>query len=240
MADRVLATTEPRPLSQGGTGASALRVLTPASRKARRFPWWSLVAIVLAPLIAIAAQWVDFAPLDIAHAATWVAALLSGIVLAMWVEDRIYGAMLGRHAVLRVLVGLLVPTLGLVLLLPVSMLIGVLVAGVGDRAVTLTSLFVMTTWFCSAGLGSLIVVVIDGVISAILQDFRSRVQVAVLGLLTLTSGFAVGIYGAAGMLADKVRTMRVSENGARKPTLPMTGSPRPGLKAMAAAVSVMP
>lgn len=57
----------------------------------------------------------------------------------------------------------------------------------------------------SAAVGTAVMVLIDVVISALIPDFRSRVQVAVLALLTLTASCAVGAYWLARWVGTRLQ-----------------------------------
>lgn len=189
----------------------ALRFLTPAARAKRAFPGWSILLAVVSTLVSILDHWIPFEPLTYAHMGMRLVAVVGAIAVAMWLEDRLYAWMLGRHIALRVAAGLVTPVLGAVIFLPTALVLGILGSLLGDQGTVVSLLFVMTWWFCSASVGSLLVVFIDGVVSAVLHDFRSRVQLAVLGLLSLMSALAVGIYGVGRAIAEKLRTMTVSD-----------------------------
>lgn len=178
------------------------RTLTPVPRAKRPFPWWSPALTALAAVVAILHHWVPFAPLGHAHTATAILGAIGAVAAAIWAEDRMYGWMLRRHIALRVIVAFLTPIAGFIAFVPLAFVLGLLGSIAGDQGTTVLLSFVAMLWFCSASVGSLLVVVIDGVIGPLLHDFGSRVRLAVLGLLTLTAALAISVYGLGRAIAD--------------------------------------
>lgn len=187
------------------------RLLTPSARAKARFPRWTLPILVAAPIVSVVDGWVGFTPLDYLHEVLRIFAFVAGIAFVMWLEERVYGWMLGRHGSIRVLGAVAVPAAAVVVLFPVSVVLGSLGGWVGDQGTAGLLTFTMMAWLVSASLGTLLVVLVDTVVSMLVHDFRSRVQLAVLGLLTMASGLAVAVYGVGRGLADRLRTMQSSE-----------------------------
>ena len=191
----------PHPAPLGIRDPPAL--LTPAARRAREFPRWALIAVGAGWFLCLLSQWVDWTLLEIAYAFGLLASLVATIVVATWAEDRLYTALVGRHGMLRLLVGGGTPLVGLIVVLPAAAVIGGLFEKVGGDTVAVC-LILGALWFCSASVGSLVIVVIDVIISALVGGFRARVQWAVMGLLGLTTGVAVSVYAVARFLASRL------------------------------------
>lgn len=178
-------------------------LLTPAVRKTRAFPRWTLIALAAGWVLGLLSHWIEWALLDVAYALGIVASLAAIIVVAIWLEDRLHTALMGRHGVLRVLVGIITPLFAVIVLLPVAALVGNWFDRLGGDTVAVC-LILGALWFCSASLGTLVIVTIDVVISALAQSFRARVQWAVMGLLGLTTGCALGVYGLARLAVSQL------------------------------------
>ncbi|MDQ3264104.1 MAG: hypothetical protein M3Y59_10640 [Myxococcota bacterium] len=180
--------------------------LTPAQRPTRQLPWGPLGGLIAAGVgVVITASSMAgelTIPLRWACAAIAVA---SGCVLASWVEERVYVAAAGRHPVLRVLFGLLVPAVAAAVALLGAGPVRSALSRVGDPYVGALFVFASFGWMASAALGSLIVILLDLVISFLVRDLRSRITLAVLGLVTLVSGFTVGLERAVPVLAADVQ-----------------------------------
>jgi len=67
------------------------------------------------------------------------------------------------------------------------------------------ALMLASFWLASAAVGSLIIVLLDVLISSLIPDFRSRVQVAILALVTVAAGASVGVYAAGQTIAEALR-----------------------------------
>lgn len=122
----------------------------------------------------------------------------------MWAEDWLYTVLVGRNGLLRLLAGVVVPIAGVAVLLPLVAVSGGVFERVGGDTAAVC-LVLGALWFSSAAVGSLVIVAIDVVISALVTGFRARVQWAVMGLLGLTTGFAVSVYGVARFFATRLR-----------------------------------
>lgn len=179
------------------------KLLTPTARKPRRFPRWAPVAVGVGWVLGALSHWLDWTLIDLAYALGLVASLIATIVMAAWAEDWLYTALVGRHGLLRLLAGAGIPLLGLVVMLPLGAIIGGVLEKVGGDTVAVC-LILGALWFCSASVGSLVIVVIDVVVSALVKGFRARVQWAVMGLLGLTTGSAVFVYAVARQLASRL------------------------------------
>lgn len=181
----------------------APRILTPAARVHPRFPRWLAIALGVAVLLSLLTN----AP--IIQVPAKLTAIMVGVTLGMWLEERIWTTMVGRHGLLRILVGIATPLLSLVVVLPLSFVLGALAAKLGDEGTLMAALACGTLWIVSASLGSFVVVLLDVVISAVVKGFRSRVQLAVLGLMAMVSSAAVAAYAVGRYLAWVVSTIDI-------------------------------
>ncbi len=183
-------------MKPGGT-----RVLTPSGSNLRPFP--KHFAMLLAGCVAVSVPaWPGPGIVGFIDAIAKIGAVLAGCALASWAEQRLYQGLLGTGRVKRILFTLFVPLLCLVVLLPLSLVGGLLAQLVARDDGTFASAAVMGSfWMASAAGGTAVMVVIDVVISALIPDFRSRVQVAVLSLTTIAVGFALAVYFGATALA---------------------------------------
>ncbi len=185
--------------------ASKSHVLTPRMRPTRPIPRFALIVLVASVLASVVGGALDLSVFDVLHALGIVGAIVAGIVLAMWLEERVFTALVGRHTALRVVVGISLPGTALVLGFLASLLAAWVGDLIGDDGALVSASLVAMMWIVSASLGSLSVVALDVIISALVPSFRSRVQLAVLGLLSVTSGIAVAIYAAGIYLARAAR-----------------------------------
>ncbi len=91
------------------------RMLTPAARKARRFPVVAGAVLAAAETMSIGAHWVGGQIGIAAEVVCKVIAVLACCGLASWLEDRIYSAMVGKTRFKRVAVSLLLPMAAVVI-----------------------------------------------------------------------------------------------------------------------------
>ena len=69
-------------------------------------------------------------------------------------------------------------------------LLGVPLRSIGDGGTTLVAIVCGSLWLLSASMGSTLVLVIDRVIRPLFQDFKSRMNAAMLALVGLTAMLA--------------------------------------------------
>jgi len=181
----------------------ALQVLTPSVRAALPFPR------------AAALTWAAAVVLSIANPAGWggvtevlegllkFAAAVCALVVAAWSEERVFIALTGRPGALRVLVAVVLPLVFLGSAPLLGVLLGVTFGWLGDDGTVGLSVVLATLWAASAATGSLVVVLIDVVVSALVQSFRGRIQLAVLILVGLASAAA----GATVLLANSLQSL---------------------------------
>ncbi len=161
-----------------------MRVLTPAARPVSTLPRFVPVAFVAALVLLSSAHWIDaLEPLgDVATAIAVVAAAVGAARL----EERLFFAIAaGTGTALRIVLHLVAGVVGFV----GATLIGVVLSALPD-ALGFSERWIFVglmagLWFSGAVVGSLPILVIDLLISAIVPGFRRRVQLAVLSLLTL-------------------------------------------------------
>lgn len=196
-------------MTENATGREPT-VLTPSARERRRFPKWAVIALGGGILFSIIGNLLDTTLFDLFQTGGIVAAGVSGLVLAMWAEDWVYTTLIGRHLGLRILFGLLLP-LGAIPVGFASVTVAAIIGDVvGETGALALALSVAMGWIVLASLGSLSVVVLDGIISAVVTSFRFRVQLAVLGLLALTSGLAVVVFAGGHLLTAWLGTLDLS------------------------------
>ena len=177
-----------------------VRTLAPTRIRVLKFP--RLAAQVLLGAMAVGA----LAPSsrgEVGHP-FWIAALLVGILaccaIGAWAEQRVYRALVGANGLVRLGLTLMTPV-AFLFLWAVMLVAGALVS-VFDDGVLLIGVVVGGFWFLSASLGTIVIVGLDILISALILDFRSRIQMAVLGFLAVALGASwtviqVGLAGAA-------------------------------------------
>ena len=185
-------------------------VLTPTVRKSRAFPKWAAIAVGVGWGLGILNHWIDWTLFEVAYGFGLVAALVATIVIAVWAEDWLYTVLVGRSGLLRLLAGLVVPIAGVAVILPLAAVSGGVFERVGGDTAAVC-LVLGALWFSSAAVGSLVIVMIDVAISALVKGFRARVQWAVMGLLGLTTGFAVSVYGVTRFFASRLRDVDPSQ-----------------------------
>jgi len=179
----------------------APRLLTPTSSRLRPFPKRTAIALALCMLASLPASPSGAMALQVLDGVVKVGATLAICALATWAEQRLYKGLLGTGRVSRVLLTLFVPLL-IAGLTPFLAIVASLVAIVGDDGTLGIAVLLGGAWMASAAAGTAIMVMIDVVVSAMIPDFRSRIQAAVLALLTMVVVLALGMYAGARWLAS--------------------------------------
>jgi len=177
------------------------RLLTPSGSVKRRFP--KPAAITLPVGLGLAMIGSVWPGMHLRALGTTIAAL-SVCSMATWLEQRVYDKLLGKTRLKRIVLSLLLPVGALVLGAPLGALVGALGLLVRDHGVFSISLVVGACWLACAAVGSILIVLIDVGVSAIIPDFRSRVQAAVLSLMTVGVLAAVGIYSLAELTRERL------------------------------------
>ncbi|MEM1032270.1 MAG: adenylate/guanylate cyclase domain-containing protein [Myxococcota bacterium] len=121
--------------------------------------------------------------------------MAAAIVVMAWVERATYRALQARPALARLLLSAALPGAGFVACLAPAIAF-VFLVGEARGTPLLVAGIVSAIWFASASTGSLVVVAIDTVVRAAVDDFRRRVQLAVLLLCTAAAAVGIAVYGA--------------------------------------------
>jgi len=171
---------------------TALTVLTPAARVPRRLPrialWLWLAAIALS-IPNPASRGGLFGSLD---GLCKLVAVLAACGLGAWVEDRVFTYLVGRNSAVRVVAALVSPLALLAAGVVLGMVLGLL-GVVGDDGTAALSAVMGGFWAASAATGTLVVVLIDVTVSALVQSLRGRIQLAVLSLVAIASAAVAGL-----------------------------------------------
>jgi class 3 adenylate cyclase len=192
-----------------------VNLITPAVRERRPLPKIPLVVIGAMVLVAVINPRHASGFAGSLDAVIKLVAILAGASLGSWLEDRIYGAFIGRPGWLRLLVALALPPLALIGGPLLAALFGMIAQAVGDDGTLLLALLFGALWLASAAVGTAIVVLVDVAISAVVPDFRSRVQLAVLSLIALAGGGAFAVAAAAQEAGRRVQALRPDQIGDR-------------------------
>ena len=192
-AEQPLATAKPSAIAL----SAPPRLLTPSGSVRRPFPKPAAFALPVGLGLGMVGARLAGTPAIVIRGPASIAAVLAVCSMATWLEQRIYDRLLGKSRFKRIVWSLLVPIAALVL----GPLVGALVGSLGlllrDGGLFMGSLILGSFWLASAAVGSIVIVLIDVGVSAVIQDFRSRVQAAVLSLTTIGILLAVGIYALA-------------------------------------------
>ncbi|MCE7888608.1 MAG: adenylate/guanylate cyclase domain-containing protein [Sorangiineae bacterium PRO1] len=182
-------------------------VLTPAARERRRMPrlalWVWLGAIAVSIPNPKSSGTID--------GLCKLAAIIAACGLAAWLEERLFTRFVGRSAVWRVSVALLAPLLFLGCAPLFGVLLGLL-SFVGDDGTTGLSATLACLWAASAATGTLVVVLIDVVVSALVQSLRGRIQLAVLSLVGVAAAGAAGLALVVGNTGEAIRFLSQRTN----------------------------
>lgn len=160
-----------------------MRVLTPAARPKRPLPRFIPYALVATLIAEAVAHWVDaLSPLA---SLAKIAMAVAVCVLASGFEERLYFWLAPRAPLVRVLGQLVIGVAGMAGALTAGIVLSQLPDALGftDWLAGAGMLFML--WWGGAVTGSLPVLLIDVVVSALVPGFRRRVQLAILSLLGL-------------------------------------------------------
>ncbi|MCA9625273.1 MAG: adenylate/guanylate cyclase domain-containing protein, partial [Myxococcales bacterium] len=156
------------------------RLLTPASAARRPWPRAALLVLVVALLFGVVTGRGGYETLNLVGR---VVAAVAGCAVGAWLEQRLFQRLLGSHPILRLLATLAAPILFLALVLPLFVLVTVPFAMLGDRGAGPNAAVLAGFWAAFMAFGTATMVFIDVVVSLLVRDFRSRVQLAVISLL---------------------------------------------------------
>ena len=178
------------------TRSRPTRLLRPSSSRLRPFPKRTALALGVAWLLSVPGSPGGGEVLQALDAIAKIGASLALCALATWAEQRLYKGLLGAKRLTRLLLTLFVPFL-LTVLTPLAAMVAGLAAIAGDDGTLAMAVLLGGAWMASAAAGTTIMVGIDVAISALIDDFRSRIQAAVLILLLLVAGLALGVFAGA-------------------------------------------
>jgi class 3 adenylate cyclase len=133
-------------------------------------------------------------PSAIAQGMLKIVAVLAGCSLATTVEDLLFQRLRRSHRLARLLVQFTLAPVALSLTVAGAMTVGVSLRDLGDSGTMLLVLVSAGVWLASASFGSLVVLILDGVVARITSTLRVRLNLTVLSLLVMAAGLA---YGAA-------------------------------------------
>ena len=182
-----------------------VRTLTPTRVRVVKFPRLSAMALLVAMGIGVVAHPIggEFGRF------LWLAAAAVGVLaccdIATWAEQRIYRGLVGWTWIIRVTLTLLTPV-AFIVVWPFLLMAGG-VAGIFDDGLLLAGTLFGGMWFISASLGTIVIVSLDILISALILDFRSRIQTAALGLMAVALGATWSVFLLGSMAEDRVREL---------------------------------
>jgi hypothetical protein len=182
---------QPRELPKLPEG-DAVRTLTPTGSRLSPLPKKTALALLAAVLAGIPLSPGGSSASRLAFVVAMIVAAVALTRLAVWAEQRLYRGLAGARPATRLWLSVFVPVAGLALL-PLGLVVSAF-AAVVDDGVLLAATFFAGLWFVSAACGTLVVALLDVVVSALTPDFRARIQAAVLGLLAVFFAFGAGVY----------------------------------------------
>lgn len=190
--------------------APNVRTLTPTGSRLRKFPQLAGFVLLVAMGIGVPA-----APSggDLGKV-FWVLSLivgaLAGCAIATWAEQRMYRGLVGVSGLKRLALTVFTPMVFTVVW-PLLLMVGGF-ALILDDGVLLGGIFFGGAWFLSASMGTIVIVGLDVLISALIPDFRSRIQAAVLGLLVVAVGVTFAVYRIGLAAGEELRRQAMEGN----------------------------
>ncbi|MBI1947835.1 MAG: HAMP domain-containing protein [Deltaproteobacteria bacterium] len=160
-----------------------MRVLTPAARPKRPLPRFIAIALVATLVTEAAAHWVT--ALEPLAGLAGVAMVIAVCLAAARLEERLFFWLAPRPSMVRVLGQLMIGAAGVAAALAVGLVLSFLPDALGFTDWLIGAGAAFALWWGGAVTGSLPVLLIDVVVSALVPGFRRRVQLAVLSLLGL-------------------------------------------------------
>ena len=187
------------------------RWFTPAESARRPLPRRTLMVLGAAVLVSIPTSPESIALSELLWSVSMLVSLFAACSLANWLEQRVYTRLLAVGSLPRVIISSLLPLAGLFGGTLAIVLLAVIGSVLGDNGVMAVSALLAMLWFTSSAFGSLIIVMLDVAISAIVSDFRSRIQLAIFSLLSMSTLFILGIYVAGRALGGAIASMDPSK-----------------------------
>jgi class 3 adenylate cyclase len=174
----------------GGGAAEAPRVLGPTSRAPRPFPRyapWLTLPVVLA---FVAGRFAGPIVPPSAVLLTFLVGAVGAIAAGGWCEDEMFRRMQRWPLPWRVAGALTLPAGLLVTASGVALLLGLILRPVGLGAPVSGLVLVAGAWAASAAVGSLLVASLDAAATFLVRDFRSRILMAVMGLMAVSAALS--------------------------------------------------
>ena len=192
-------------LAAESTTIQRRRVLGADARPVRPLPRWTLYAS--APLVAlsIAAKLVHASVVQSLANAALVVALVASVFFFAWLEERCFDALRRSRIATRLAIGALMPLVGAVAIVGASGVVGAALSSIGG-AMWAPVLVTGGLWFAGAAIGSFVILLIDLVVSALVRSFLARVTAAILCLIGVAFGIALGTTILVVALEDSVRS----------------------------------
>jgi class 3 adenylate cyclase len=187
----------------GPPGLSA-RVITPAKSGRRAAPRRALIALAAAFVASIPTSNEGHKLSEFLWGMSVLVAVFASCGLATWAEQWIYMRLIAVGRMPRIIITFFLPPGAFIVGGISTVVLGLLGDALGDNGLLAVCSVVAMFWFSSSAVGSLVIVVLDTLISALVPDFRSRIQLAVFSLLTLATVFTVGIYAGGRALGNLI------------------------------------
>lgn len=172
-----------------------VEILAPETREVRG----SRLAVTLVVLVVAAVASVLVRPgsspeLFVADLAAKAIAVMAACALGAWVEQRAYTASVGQGAMRQLTLGVVTPLLSLAV--GAALFYAAVAAGpfVRDDGTLMLIAAAGTLWIVSASVGSLVALLLEVVLRAVVPNFRVRIKLALLGLTLLGAGISVALY----------------------------------------------
>lgn len=182
------------------------RLLTPSSTGLRPFPKKAAYALGAGLLVGVVTT---RAELDLIKVLAFLVTVVAACGIGGWAEQRIFHGLVGLTPFKRLTATLFVPLVLLVVATPLAGLLGAPFAIAGDRGLAAAAGIMAGLWTAFMAVGTVVMVGIDVVVSAMVKDFRSRVQLAVLGLLAVVVTMSIGFI-ALGRLVSNLLVARMA------------------------------
>ena len=179
----------------------SVKVLTPAVRPLPPFPKLASLSLGVSILLCIPLSPIGPLPVIIGFGIATCVALMSAWTLGAWMEESFYAHFIGSSPLKRTLVAIAVPAAALLLSVPTS-LVGVPLEALGDDGVLAAALLTGMWWLGLSGIGTLIVVLLDVTASSLAREFRSRIILAIMGLVAAVSALVALVISAGDRLAE--------------------------------------
>jgi len=189
-------------------GRPARRVLGAEARPVHELPRWTLYAT--APLVVLASfskltHWSVFSALS---GVALAVALVASLFFFAWLEERTFDALRTKSLPTRIAMGIVTPIVGLVVMFVVGGVLGGALGFLGGGL--LAPVFIAGgLWYVGSAIGSFVILLIDVVVSALVQSFRARITAAILCLIGVAFAIALGTTVLVVALEDSVRTSSI-------------------------------